>query len=88
LLKQLKREPVLASLTLESVAELIKAGRVRRIITMCGAGISVSAGIPDFRTPGTGLYSQVGHRGALQDNKNSNTCSTPQLHRGIEPQRD
>eukprot|EP00775_Hariotina_reticulata_P006779 gene6779-6996_t len=59
LLKQLKREPLLTSLDLEGVAQLIKAGKVKRIITMCGAGISVSAGIPDFRTPGSGLYSQL-----------------------------
>ena len=45
--------------TLSGIARLIKTGRARRILVLTGAGLSVSAGIPDFRTPGTGLYSNL-----------------------------
>jgi NAD+-dependent protein deacetylase SIR2 len=43
---------VLPSLDLKGVAEHIKHGRARKIVVLCGAGISTSAGIPgDVRFP-------------------------------------
>ncbi|KAI9799106.1 MAG: hypothetical protein M1825_004873 [Sarcosagium campestre] len=44
---------------IESVARYIKDGRARRIAVMVGAGISTSAGIPDFRSADTGLYANL-----------------------------
>ena len=51
--------PVLSQFDLQGVAEYIRTKDCRNIIVMAGAGISVSAGIPDFRTPGTGLYDNL-----------------------------
>lgn len=53
------RTKCLPSLDLDGVVQLLKQGKVKKVVCLCGAGISVSAGIPDFRSPGTGLYSQL-----------------------------
>jgi NAD-dependent deacetylase len=39
------------------LAELI--GSARSVVALTGAGISVPSGIPDFRSPGTGLWEKV-----------------------------
>ncbi|MGO9957654.1 MAG: SIR2 family NAD-dependent protein deacylase [Solirubrobacteraceae bacterium] len=39
------------------VADLIR--EARSVVALTGAGISVPSGIPDFRTPGTGLWRNV-----------------------------
>ncbi|KAI1263426.1 DHS-like NAD/FAD-binding domain-containing protein [Xylariaceae sp. FL1019] len=46
----------LSERSLKAVAELIKSGDATQIVVMTGAGISTAAGIPDFRSPRTGLY--------------------------------
>jgi NAD-dependent deacetylase len=39
------------------LAELVRGAR--SVVALTGAGISVPSGIPDFRTPGTGLWERV-----------------------------
>ena len=41
----------------ERLAELL--GQSRRAVALTGAGVSVPSGIPDFRSPGTGMWENV-----------------------------
>lgn len=45
--------------TYQDLVEGLKNKTYKKIVFLTGAGLSVAAGIPDFRTPGTGLYSQL-----------------------------
>ncbi|OAA52612.1 SIR2 family histone deacetylase [Beauveria brongniartii RCEF 3172] len=49
----------LSERSITAVADYIKSGDVKRIAVMTGAGISTAAGIPDFRSPKTGLYNNL-----------------------------
>uniref|UniRef100_A0A2R8PI49 NAD-dependent protein deacetylase n=1 Tax=Callithrix jacchus TaxID=9483 RepID=A0A2R8PI49_CALJA len=54
-----QKERLLDELTLEGVVRYMQSERCRRVICLVGAGISTSAGIPDFRSPSTGLYDNL-----------------------------
>jgi len=56
--KSSKPPPRLTSYDLKGVAEFIESGKCRKIAILCGAGISRSAGIPDFRSK-DGIYKAV-----------------------------
>lgn len=45
--------------SLQDVAALIRSGACQRVVVMVGAGISTPSGIPDFRSSGSGLYSNL-----------------------------
>jgi NAD-dependent SIR2 family protein deacetylase len=44
---------------IQQIATLLASNKYTNIIVLTGAGISVSAGIPDFRSPNTGLYDNL-----------------------------
>jgi len=48
---------VTTSQTMDDLAKIISNSS--KIIVVCGAGISVSSGIPDFRSPSSGIYNLI-----------------------------
>ncbi|KAK7037229.1 Sir2 histone deacetylase Hst2 [Paramarasmius palmivorus] len=59
--KPFQRTPpkILERNDLPSLAKYMKSGKCKNVVLMLGAGVSTSAGIPDFRSPGTGLYANL-----------------------------
>ena len=43
----------------EWLVEYLNSPSCHNVVVLTGAGISAAAGVPDFRSPGTGLYSQL-----------------------------
>jgi Sir2 family len=58
-----KRTVLDGDVSLDAVAARIKDGRLRNIVVLTGAGASVSAGLPDFRSPKSGLYDRLAEYG-------------------------
>lgn len=51
--------PCTHTLSFDAIGALLKHRQSKNVVVLAGAGISVNAGIPDFRTPGSGLYDNV-----------------------------
>ena len=49
----------LPSLDFEGLISYIKNGHAKKIVFLTGAGVSVASGIPDWRSPNTGVYANL-----------------------------
>ncbi|KAA8497310.1 NAD-dependent protein deacetylase Sirt2 [Porphyridium purpureum] len=45
---------------IDALAQELYEGKYKNILVIAGAGVSTAAGVPDFRSPKTGLYANLG----------------------------
>ncbi|KAJ7464833.1 Sir2 family histone deacetylase Hst2 [Mycena galericulata] len=55
----MSKNKVLKEQDIPGLAKYIASDQCKNIVLMLGAGVSTSAGIPDFRSPETGLYANL-----------------------------
>lgn len=52
-------EKVLEEASVSGIVSYLRSGKCEKVVVMVGAGMSTSAGVPDFRSPGSGIYDNL-----------------------------
>ncbi|KAJ0413191.1 DHS-like NAD/FAD-binding domain-containing protein [Aspergillus carlsbadensis] len=51
--------PIPSNPPLDNIITSLKTGHTKNILILCGAGLSTTSGLPDFRSPKSGLYAKL-----------------------------
>ena len=72
-----------AETNLAAMADLISNAKPKSVLVMAGAGLSTPSGIPDFRSPGSGLYDNLAQYNLPYPEARKSICATGSGARGL-----